>query len=331
MATAPTRDRILDAAEELFAEQGFASSLRNITSSAGVNLAAVNYHFGSKEMLIQAVFARRLLPINRERIERLDELESVADAGPTAAQIVEAFIGPPLRMGRDATRGGPVFCRLLGHAMSQPRDQIRALLAEQFREVMQRFVEAVKRIRADLPELPDRKQARFERDFGLSAYDAGVLVAERENADYFERTAAGRDPKQAANWVMGDLFGVHVQAYPKYGSSKKGLPTTYYLTVAPSKIFRTSSNSLICRPGCIIKAAPFANRWISPSTSATSTWYTHTCATPTSPSWGRSPHPNVPKIHWRWRALSSVKNSCAITWLSRATSTSIHRWSTTTL
>ena len=53
MATLPTRDRILDAAEELFAEQGFASSLRNITSSAGVNLAAVNYHFGSKEELIR--------------------------------------------------------------------------------------------------------------------------------------------------------------------------------------------------------------------------------------------------------------------------------------
>ncbi len=62
-------------------------------------------------------------------------------------------------------------------------------------------------LRADLPELPDRKKARFERDFGLSAYDAGVLVAEQENAEYFERAAAGRDPKQAANWVITELFG----------------------------------------------------------------------------------------------------------------------------
>jgi len=149
-----TKERILDAAEALFADRGFsATSMRNITSQAGVNLAAANYHFGSKDLLIQAVFARRLLPINLERIERLDQLESAANAaGPTAAQIVEAFIGPPLRMGRDAKRGGPVFWRLLGHAMNQPKDQIRTLLAGQFREVLHRFIAAVKRVRPDLPE-----------------------------------------------------------------------------------------------------------------------------------------------------------------------------------
>jgi len=58
-----------------------------------------------------------------------------------------------------------------------------------------------------LPELPDAKKARFERDFGLSAYDAGVLVAERETAEYFEQVAKGRDPKVAANWVINELFG----------------------------------------------------------------------------------------------------------------------------
>jgi len=63
------------------------------------------------------------------------------------------------------------------------------------------------RLRAELPELPDAKKARFIADFGLSAEDAGVLVAERASAEYFERVAKGRDPKAAANWVMGDLFG----------------------------------------------------------------------------------------------------------------------------
>jgi len=65
----------------------------------------------------------------------------------------------------------------------------------------------VARLRAELPELPDAKKARFVRDFGLSAEDAAVLVAERETALFFERVAEGRDAKTAANWVMGDLFG----------------------------------------------------------------------------------------------------------------------------
>ena len=58
-----------------------------------------------------------------------------------------------------------------------------------------------------LPELPDEKKARFMRDFSLSAYDAGVLVAERETAEYFEAVAKGRDAKAAANWVINELFG----------------------------------------------------------------------------------------------------------------------------
>jgi aspartyl-tRNA(Asn)/glutamyl-tRNA(Gln) amidotransferase subunit B len=65
----------------------------------------------------------------------------------------------------------------------------------------------VERLRAELPELPDAKKARFVSAYGLSADDASVLVAEKESALFFERVAAGRDAKAAANWVMGDLFG----------------------------------------------------------------------------------------------------------------------------
>src|ERR1035438_6689093 len=71
-------------------------------------------------------------------------------------------------------------------------------------EVTQSYVEELK---SHLPELPDEKKARFVRDFALSAYDAGVLVAERETADYFEAVAKGRDAKLAANWVINELFG----------------------------------------------------------------------------------------------------------------------------
>ena len=67
--------------------------------------------------------------------------------------------------------------------------------------------EAVAELKAKLPELPDEKKARFVRDFGLSSYDAGQLVAERDTADYFETVAKGRDAKLAANWVINELFG----------------------------------------------------------------------------------------------------------------------------
>ena len=71
-------------------------------------------------------------------------------------------------------------------------------------ELTQDYVDS---LRHDLPELPDAKRARFVQDYGLSAYDAGVLVAERESADYFEAVAKGRDGKTAANWVINELFG----------------------------------------------------------------------------------------------------------------------------
>ena len=78
-----TRTRILDAAEELFMQHGFeGTSMRLLTAKAGANLAAVNYHFGSKDALIEAVFRRRLDPMNAERIAELDRLEK--DAGGRA-------------------------------------------------------------------------------------------------------------------------------------------------------------------------------------------------------------------------------------------------------
>jgi aspartyl-tRNA(Asn)/glutamyl-tRNA(Gln) amidotransferase subunit B len=70
----------------------------------------------------------------------------------------------------------------------------------------------IERVRATLPELPDDKKARFVEAYGLTAYDAGVLVAERASADFFEETAKGRDAKQAANWIINDLFGLLAKA-----------------------------------------------------------------------------------------------------------------------
>ena len=147
-----TKERILDAAESLFATSGFSgASLRSITTEAGANLAAVNYHFGSKDDLIKAVFARRLTPLNQERLRLLDGLEAEAgDGGPDLTEIVTAFLTPAMRLaGASPTRR--VVMGLLGQAMSQPDEKIRRLFINQFSEVGQRFQAALSRA---VPALP---------------------------------------------------------------------------------------------------------------------------------------------------------------------------------
>ena len=94
-----TRERILSAAENLFAADGFETvSLRDITGAAGANVAAVNYHFGSKERLIDAVVERHVVPINHERLKLLDRLEvSHAEGVIPIEEILRAFLSPVLR------------------------------------------------------------------------------------------------------------------------------------------------------------------------------------------------------------------------------------------
>src|SRR5207244_9844094 len=94
-------------AEQLFMEHGFeATSLRQLTTAASVNLAAVNYHFGSKEELFQAVLTRRLDPMNQERIELLEKVERDAGGRPLSCEkILFAMLIPALRLARDEQIG----------------------------------------------------------------------------------------------------------------------------------------------------------------------------------------------------------------------------------
>lgn len=172
-------------------QHGFeATSMRLLTSTARVNLAAVNYHFGSKDALIEALFRRRLDPMNAERIGALDAIEQRTGEQPLAPeQIIRAFIGASLRMVEDEKEGGRNFIRLLGRTHTEPTRQIRALIGQLYAPAMERFKAAFARA---LPEVPlDELVWRMHFMFGtlsytLAATDTVQLIAGCKPEDRYD-------------------------------------------------------------------------------------------------------------------------------------------------
>jgi AcrR family transcriptional regulator len=140
MSQPDTKERILDAAEKLFALKGFhVTSLRSITTEAGVNLAAVNYHFGSKNALIEAIFERRLQPLNRERFARLAAVrEKAAGEGrkPASGEILRAFVEPTLFF-RQSSPGAHLFVTLVGRFFIDEDETFRTIFLRQIGPLLQ--------------------------------------------------------------------------------------------------------------------------------------------------------------------------------------------------
>lgn len=149
-----TKERILDAAEKLFARDGFhCTSLRAITGEAAVNLAAVNYHFGSKEALIEAVFARRLQPLNEIRRKRLEDVRRRAVSegrSPRVDEVLRAFIEPTLHF-RDSAPGAREFITMVGQALAEPSDTVRNIFMNLMSPVFLFFFDCLAEA---LPEMP---------------------------------------------------------------------------------------------------------------------------------------------------------------------------------
>ncbi|HEY2843296.1 MAG TPA: TetR family transcriptional regulator [Bryobacteraceae bacterium] len=137
-----TKVRILDAAEKLFGMNGFdGTSLREITTEANVNLAAINYHFQTKDSLIEAIVARRIEPLNVRRFELLD----AAGPHPTVEEILVAFIAPVMRVKTDS------MAPLMGRILSNPDLFVDRVFPKHLAPVSQRFVEALSKALPDLP------------------------------------------------------------------------------------------------------------------------------------------------------------------------------------
>ncbi|MBL0480674.1 TetR/AcrR family transcriptional regulator [Aeromonas veronii] len=142
MSKIDTKNRILDAAEVLFAERGFAdTSLRLITSEADVNLASVNYHFGSKKELIQAVLDRYLslfMPDLDVRLRVLMEQEQL-----TLLQLFESFVEPLMKLSAVRANGPAIFMQLLGRGYIDSQGHLRRFITAHYGPILQRITQAI--------------------------------------------------------------------------------------------------------------------------------------------------------------------------------------------
>jgi AcrR family transcriptional regulator len=189
MSRPDTKQRILSAAEHHFARDGYhATSLRSITTAADVNLAAVNYHFGSKEALLEAVIERRLTPLNKVRLNQLETLLKKAKQGeevPTCRDILRTFIEPTLRL-RQQGSDSEDFVALIGRILAEPRGVAMSIFMHHMEPLMNRLFQA---LALSLPELP--RQTLFWRvHFALGSlshimrcHERHAIVPEEVNVD----------------------------------------------------------------------------------------------------------------------------------------------------
>jgi len=186
-----TRERILGVAETLFARHGFAgASLRQVTAAAKVNLAAVNYHFGSKESLIEEVFRRRLDELNRHRLAALADVR--ANPAHALEDVLGAFVSPALEQSMDSA-GGSAFVRVLARAYAEHDERLRRFLSDNYGHVLREFAAAFARL---LPHL-DKEELYWRLDIvaGALTYamaDFGMIkrkndVSERSHREHTAR------------------------------------------------------------------------------------------------------------------------------------------------
>lgn len=181
-----TRERLLDTAEVLFAQKGLEVSLREITSTAGANVAAVNYHFGSRDGLINAVMARHAKPINDERIRILGELLARSET-PTVREVVEAFLRPLAERITSQAHRQRLFAQFMGRMTALGLKGLPEEMIAQFCSMAALLVRALQRA---LPKMSD------EEAFCRLKFCIAVLADSMIKDEAFDHISGDR----LANW-----------------------------------------------------------------------------------------------------------------------------------
>ena len=190
-----TRERLLDAAERLFADKGFQeTSVRAITTEANAHLAAVNYHFGSKQELIHSVIARRLDPLNRERIRLLEAAQAEAGGTPVPlTSILHAFFAPAVHLFIEQ----PNFMCLAGRLVSEPDKELNQAFTSRFEEMYLRFIPALR------PALPNLTAKEL---FWRMHFVIGAMIHTHTNSSTLEYLSGGLSTVSDAEEVIGRLI-----------------------------------------------------------------------------------------------------------------------------
>jgi AcrR family transcriptional regulator len=189
VARSDSRERILDAAELLFAEQGVAAtSLREIGMHAQANPGSIYFHWKTKAELVRDVFQRRLAPLDAERVRRLDAAERASAPDPAPlAEVLDALVGPMLGI----ASGAASFLRLLGRTYNEPDRDLVRMLRRDHGATLERFRAALARALPDLPE--EQLFARFHFALGALAYTLGSEASSHLALGRRRRPVSGRE------------------------------------------------------------------------------------------------------------------------------------------
>ncbi|MFC4561999.1 TetR/AcrR family transcriptional regulator [Nocardiopsis mangrovi] len=215
---ASTRERLIEWAVRMFGERGIeATSMRALTEAAGTNIAAVNYHFGSKEGLLRAAVDQTMRAVNDERGRRLDELEA-ASPRPAVPDLVRAFVEPGAGLARTHGARGSDVARFIGRIIGEPDPRVRRIFAEQVDPVEGRYLAALGRALPDLGD--DGVRFAYTSMLGLLAtYQSGAFAPP-------DRSSHGGGPgapaRSEGEWLVVFVIGGILAVLAEAGTADRG-------------------------------------------------------------------------------------------------------------
>lgn len=220
MASDATRTRLLEAAERLFAEHGLDGvSVRSIAAEASVDVAMINYHFGSKVGLFRAVFHRRADALNAMRLQALGGALPRSRGRPDLERVVYALAAPNLYLRHLPDMGGLAFGRIVVREMTDPKANGRGLVAETFDPVVEKFMAAL----ADA--LPGASRAALHWAYHFAI---GTLIQTMASTGRLEKLSKGactfHDPEEVLSYLVPFIMHGMAGCVKHGGPHKKRRP-----------------------------------------------------------------------------------------------------------